>query len=60
MDAISVNTTPDKFVISIDKSFLKEDFVLNLVERLRMEYLAEAIDFNADIEKMGDTMKTDW
>jgi len=60
MDAISVSTTTEKYVISIDKKLVQEDFVLNLVERLRMESLAEAIDFDAEIEKAGNDIKADW
>jgi hypothetical protein len=60
MDAISINTTPDKFVISIDKKFLREEVVLDLVERLHIEHLAESINFDAGIEQMGTEIKADW
>ena len=60
MEAISIITTPDKFVISIDKKVLNEDYVLNLVERLRVEYLAESVSFDDQIEEIGKEIKNDW
>ena len=60
MEAISINTTSEKFVISLDKGLFKEDFVLNLVEKLRMEQLAQSVDFGKGIENIGNEIKSDW
>ncbi len=57
MEAISINTTSEKFVISLDKGLFQADYVLNLVEKLRMEHLAQSVNFGKDIEDIGIEIK---
>jgi hypothetical protein len=60
MEAISIETTPDKYLISVDRNFLNKDFVLSLVEKLRLEHLAEKVDFDNGIEETGKSIKAEW
>lgn len=60
MEAISLETTEDKVLITVDKSSISPDFVIRLVEQLRMEYLAQKVNFSGDIEKVGENIKSDW
>jgi len=60
MNSISINTTKEQYVITIDKKKIKFDYVLNLVEKLRMEHLAQSLDFDEDIEQMGKEIKSNW
>ena len=55
-----MNTTSEKFVISLDKGLFQVDFFLSLVEKLRMEHLAQSVDFGKDIENIGIEIKSDW
>ena len=59
MEAISMNTTSEKFVISLDKGLFQVEYVLSLVEKLRMEHLAQSVDFGKDIENIGIEIKSD-
>lgn len=60
MEAISLETTDEKFLITIDKSFLDAVFVRRLIERLRLEYLAEKVGFDEEIEIIGKDIKAEW
>lgn len=60
MEAISLETTKDKVLITVDKSSISTDFVIRLVEQLRMEYLAQKVNFNEDLEKVAEDIKSDW
>lgn len=60
MEAIHLETTDDKFLITVDKNLFDQEFVMRLVERLHLEYLAEKINFNNDMEKFGEDIKSEW
>ena len=34
--------------------------MLNLVEKIRLEYLAQKVDFDESIENLGEEIKDDW
>jgi hypothetical protein len=60
MEAISLETTDEKFLITIDKGSLDAEFVRRLIERLRIEYLAEKVEFDEEIEIIGEDIKSEW
>jgi hypothetical protein len=60
MEAISLETTENKVLITVDKNSINPDFVIRLVEQLRMEYLAQKVNFNEDIEKVAENIKSEW
>jgi hypothetical protein len=60
MDAFVVNRTGDKIQVMLDARHFKEDMVARLLNRLYIEYLAEKIDFQEDIESLGDEIKRAW
>jgi hypothetical protein len=60
MRAIDLQTTNDKFLISIDKNSIDKEFLLNLIEKIRLEYLVRKVDFDESIEDLGEEIKADW
>ena len=60
MQAIDLQTTDDRFLISIDKSLVDKEFLLDLVEKIRLEYLIRKADFDESIEDLGEEIKADW
>ena len=60
MQAIDLQTTNDKFLISIDKDLVDKEFLLNLIEKIRLEYLVRKADFDESIEDLGEEIKADW
>ena len=60
MRAIDINTTEDRFVISIDKRVIDKETLLELVEKFRLEYLVRKADFDESIEDLGEEIKSSW
>ncbi|HEX8460296.1 MAG TPA: hypothetical protein VF623_02655 [Segetibacter sp.] len=60
MEAISLETNDEKFLITIDRDSMSKEFVVSLIERLRLEHLAQKAEFKDEIEKLGDDIKADW
>lgn len=60
MQAIDLQTTDDRFLISIDKKFIDREFLLKLIDKIRLESLVRKADFDDDIEQLGEEIKADW
>ena len=60
MTTIQLDTQPDKYLISIDRSAIDRQWLVQLIERLRMEELAAQFDFGEDVEALGEQIKADW
>ena len=60
MEAIELKSYKNKYLISLDKSYFNKEILYNLLERLRIEYLAKKINFNKSIEDLGEEIKEEW
>ena len=60
MQAINVETTADRFLISIDKNLVTKEMLLRLLNQLRQESLAQRVDFDESIEDLGEEIKDSW
>ena len=60
MTTIQLDTQPDKYLISIDRSAVDRQWLTQLIERIRLEELAAQFDFGEDIEALGEQIKADW
>ncbi len=60
MQSINVETTADRFLISIDKSIVTKEMLLKLLSQLRLESLAQHIDLDESIEDLGEEIKASW
>lgn len=60
MTGIQLNTQNDKYLISIDKSMFDKEWLVKLLENLRVEELARKFDFDESIETLGEEIKADW
>jgi len=60
MTGIQLNTQNDKYLISIDKSMFDKEWLVKLLENLRIEELARKFDFDESIETLGEEIKADW
>ena len=58
--AISLQDTGERYLISIDKTMVGQEMHLKLLNRLRVEYLTKKADFDDDIEKLGEEIKASW
>jgi len=60
MKSILVDTLEDRFVVSIDKKMINKDQLLQFVDNLRIEFIANQANFEADIEIVGEELKQVW
>ncbi|MCP1385348.1 hypothetical protein [Runella salmonicolor] len=60
MTSIHLDTLEDKYLISLDKSSFDKEWLMGLIERLRMEELAHKLNFDEGIEQLGEEIKSDW
>ena len=60
MQSINVETTADRFLISIDKNLITKEMLLKLLSQLRLESLAQRVDFDESIEAFGEEIKDSW
>ncbi len=58
--ALTLETTDSKFLISIDKNYIEQDFLIGLMSHIRLEYLAKKVDFDDSIESLAEEIKTTW
>lgn len=60
MNAINIQNQPDRYVISIEKNAVSSDFMIDLLERLQLEQLAQKIDFDDSILELGKEINANW
>lgn len=60
MKSIVIDSSDEKFIISIDKSMIKKDVLLQFVDSLRAEFLAQQVDFDRSIEQLGEDNVGSW
>lgn len=60
MKSISVNSSEDHFIISIDKNAINKDTLLQFIDNLRLEFLAQKVNFDASIETLGEEITGSW
>ena len=60
MTSIHLDTQDDKYLISLDKASFDKEWLMSLIERLRMEELARKFNFDEDSEQLGEDIKSDW
>jgi hypothetical protein len=60
MEGYEVKSYKDKVVVSIDKSVIKTELLLDMLEKLRIEYLASKTNFDENVIDFADEIKTKW
>jgi hypothetical protein len=60
MSALQVSTTNEHFLISLDRHAIKRESLLRLLNLFRMEMLAENVNFDLNIEALGEEIVADW
>ena len=60
MTTIRLNSDQDRYTISVGKNAFGKAWLIDLVERLRMEELANQFGFDESVEEIGEQIKADW
>ncbi len=55
-----IKTADNKITITIDRSMLRSETLLEFLERLRLEQLAEEVDFEEGILEIAEDIKSEW
>lgn len=58
--AITLQTTSNSFLITIDKKYIEQDVIFRLMNRIRLEYLVKTVDFDENIEILAEEIKSGW
>ncbi len=60
MEAVEITSSKDRVVISIDKSLVSKEYLLNLLDRLQVENLAKKADFDEKVLEISEEIKSNW
>ena len=60
MKAINLEANDTAYLLSIDKNAIDKEVLLDLIERIRLEYLIKKADFDESIEELGEEIKAEW
>jgi len=60
MKSITVDSSKDQYIISIDKDLVDRDVLFQFIENLRQEFLAQKVDFDIEIEQLSEEIKQEW
>ena len=60
MEPVTLDSSGERFIVSIDKSCMDKEILMQMLERIRLEYLARKVDFDDEIEGLGEEITSDW
>jgi len=60
VEAVEVTSLKDRVVISVDKSLVSKEYLLNLLDRLQLENLAQKADFDEKVLEISEEIKKSW
>ena len=60
MDSVAIKSLKDKIVVTFDKTEANIDILLKFLERLDIEELSKKINFNKDVLRIADEIKSSW
>ncbi len=60
MKNFSIENKKNQIVVKINKKGFDENYLINLIKRLKIEELAQKSDFNADIMTIAEEINQEW
>lgn len=60
MDKIEIESLDDRYIISIGKNAVSRDIIIEFLERLEIEDLAQKVGFDANILEIGEELNSNW
>ena len=57
---VTLRSTDDQYIVSIDKKAVDVKLLLEFLERLRLEHLIDKAGFDESIEEIGEKINQDW
>lgn len=60
MTALTIENTPERVLISIDKTLINTEALTKIIRFLELETMAQEIDFSPELVELGRTIKQEW
>jgi hypothetical protein len=60
MQGFQVQHKEEDVIITINRKLINMNTLENILERLRVDYLAQQVDFNENILTLGNEIKRKW
>jgi hypothetical protein len=60
MQGFQVQHKEEDVIITINRKFINMNTLENILERLRVDYLAQQVDFDENILTLGNEIKRKW
>jgi len=60
MNALTIENTPERVLISIDKTLINTEALANIIRFLELETMAQQINFNPELIELGNAIKQEW
>jgi hypothetical protein len=60
MQSMTIETTPDKVLITLDKKYFNQDAIIAMVKLIEIEAMAQKVNFSPEIAKLGEENKRQW
>ncbi|WP_128545857.1 hypothetical protein [Larkinella soli] len=60
MNAIEIHDQSDRYIISLDKSVIEKEQLIEVLERLQLERLAKKVDIDDSILALAEEINAGW
>lgn len=60
MNGLTIENTPERVLISIDKALINIEELAGIIRFLELETMAKQIDFNSKLLELGNNIKQEW
>ncbi len=60
MEGITLKSTRQELVLTIDKTIVGQDFILRFLDLIEIEYLIEKLGFDNSVEETGELIVQSW
>lgn len=60
MQNMMIETTRDKVLITLDKKHFDPDTIAAMIKAIEIEAMAQEVNFNPAIAKLGEDIKQQW
>ncbi len=60
MTALTIENTPERVLISIDKTLINTEALTKIIRFLELETMAHEINFNPELVELGNNLKQEW
>lgn len=60
MNGITVYSSKEQTIIAINNNILEKEYIINLLDRLKIEYYAQKADFDESVLDLAEEISEKW